>query len=171
MSEIDWTKRPEWIEEIRQTELKQMQSLKSIFMNDNHEIVDLGCGHDRYLQKIFEFKNYFGIDICCGDLKIDVRNIDKKILKSKFVVSLGLFCFLTDDEKTELIDKIDEGIIQLNRNDTELGRKIEKHDREHGVKNFYIKFDDIEKLFMKTHKICTHINEASFVIYMKIRKE
>ena len=167
MSEIDWSKRPKWLEDVREKELKDIQILKSIFMNNKHEIVDLGCGRDRYLQKIFEFKNYFGIDICCGDLKIDVRDIDKKILKSKFVVSLGLFCFLTDDEKTELIDKIDEGIIQLNRNDTELGRKIEKHDREHGVKNFYIKFDDIEKLFIDTHKICTCMNEASFVIYLR----
>ena len=53
---VDWTKRNNYLEQIRKKEIKNFLRFKKY--TKNKQLLDLGCGKDKYLHQFFTYKQY-----------------------------------------------------------------------------------------------------------------
>ena len=154
MDSVDFTKRPNWLEEIRQIEIKQLLQIWKTINVSGKQILDLGCGQDKYLKYLLNIDSsyYIGLDIIGNpDIKLDVKNIPNNMLSEYYVMSFGLFVYLPNDLKRRLLNNITSGLIQINRNDTNVSRRIDDFDLTQGIYRFGIDRNFISTLDNKFH--------------------
>jgi hypothetical protein len=142
MSEM-FTSKPLFIKLLRNFELPIF--LKQLNSFNFERVVDLGCGEDFFLKKYIGNKKYLGADIFDSTeknyIKCDVRELDFTVFdpKNDLLTSFGLFYFLNREEKLDVLNKMQEFnfIVQVNRNDTFLGKLLERYDSNKKLTFYY----------------------------------
>lgn len=160
----DWSIRNDLLSKIRNSEIESFLSLYPDIDCGELDILDLGCGKDKYLKNLIKCRTYVGVDLVTNvDIVKDVCLLSPDIFKYKFIVSFGLFCLLSHSKKKIVFSMIKEGCIHINRNDTDSGRDLENYDNKDGINTYYISYDILLDV-CKGRNVAIIQNPWSFIV-------